>query len=179
MIIPFKKSPRKSKTKIAQIFVSRELTFEADPKRRVLVSVGMPRQITPMTWRCDVSIDGLGQGPVVDFADSVDSLGAVLMGIEVLRFSLQRSPHRLEWFRDSPFYPAGGIPRQVGGDLGYEFDKRIEKLIDRETAPFWKAKWKWLGARRREFLISQQLEAGRKRTSSDEKPPANGRRRSD
>ena len=147
-----------SNNKRAQVVASRELTDEKDPKRRIVVSLGMPRQVSPLGWECDVYIDGLGVKPIVDYGYGVDSLMALLQGVEVLRLSLKRSPYRLSWLGNSTLYPNGGLPQQVGGDLGEEFDERIEQLVKREEKPFWNAKLKYLRDRRLEYLRTQRLE---------------------
>jgi len=168
-----------SNSKRAQVVASRELTDEKHPKRRIVVSLGMPRQVSPLGWECDVYIDGLGVKPIVDYGSGVDSMQALLQAVEALRLSLKRSPHRLAWLGNSTFYPNGGLPQQVGGDLGEEFDERIEQLIEREEQPFFEALLRYLRDRRLEYLRSRRLAEQKKSTNSDEMPSSKGRRRSD
>jgi hypothetical protein len=113
------------------------------------------------------------------YISGVDSMQALLLGVEALRLSLKRSPRRLAWLGDSTFYPNGGLPQQVGGDLGEEFDERIEQLIKREEQPFWEAHLKYLGDCRREYLRSRRPEEQEKSTNSGEKPSSKGRRPTD
>ncbi len=122
-----------------------------------------------MEWQCNVHIDGLK--PILEQVSGVDSMQALLLGVETLRLSLKQSGYRLAWLGDSTFYPAGGIPQQVPADLGEEFDERMEQVIKREARPFWEARLKILRARR--------LEAREKGTNSGERPSSKQRRRSD
>lgn len=156
------------KSKIGQTIASRELTDADDPSRRIVVSLGLPRQVHPLEWECGVHIDGLE--PTWERVGGVDSMQALPLAVETLRLSLKRSPYRLAWLGDSTFYPAGGIPRQVPADLGEEFDERMEQLIERERQPYWESRLKIRRAR--------LLEA-KKRTNSGQKPSLKGRRRSD
>ena len=157
------------KSRIGQIVASRELTDADNPSRRIVVSLGLPRQVHPLEWECRVHIDGLE--PASERVGGVDSMQALLLAVETLRLSLKRSPYRLAWLGDSTFYPAGGIPRQVPADLGEEFDERMEQLIERERQPFWESRLKIHRARR--------LEARKKKTNSVEEPSSKRRRRSD
>jgi hypothetical protein len=126
-------------TKIGLVIASRELTDARNSKRRIMVSLGMPRRVGSDEWQCRVSIDGLKAKPIVEKVTGVDSLQALQLGLVVLRKSLRRSPFRLAWLGESNLYPAGGIPCQVPGDLGEEFDQLIEQLIERETQRYQKS----------------------------------------
>lgn len=165
-----KKSRPTPKRRMRHVIASRDLTDAKDPETRIIVSMSIPRKVSHLEWRCNVRIDGLSQEPFLDHASGVDSLQALLMGVEVLRQALKRSPHRLAWLGNSVRFPAGGIPRQVSGNLGDEFDERMEQLIKREEKPFWKSGLADLRAR--------HLESKKRRTSSSQKP-SRGRRRSD
>jgi hypothetical protein len=165
-----KKKPRvTSHPRVGRIAASRGLTDAKNPRRRIVVALGVPRQVDFMEWECKIHIDGLE--PIAHQTFGVDSMQALLLGVEALRMSLKRSPYRLAWLGDSTFYPAGGIPRQVSGDLGEEFDARIEKLIEREKEPFWEAKLEQLSAQHRQ---------PRKRTAaSGERPTSQAQHRPD
>lgn len=173
-----KKSRANPKGPLGQTVASRELTDAKNPKRRIVVSLDMPRQIGPKDWQCDIHIDGLGVKPILDYGVGGDSLEALLMGVEILRLACKQSPNRLAWLGDSEFCSCGGIPQQVGGDLGQEFDERMEKLIERERWPFFEAKLKFLRDRRLEYLRSRRLEA-QEGTNSGDRPSSKRRRRSD
>jgi len=111
-----------------------------------MVSLGVPRQVSSEEWQCNVRIDGLAAEPILETASGVDSLQALLLGVEFLRASLRRSRRRLAWVGDTILCPSGGIPRQVPEDLGEAFDKRIEQLLDREEQRFRKFRAKVLRA---------------------------------
>ena len=125
-----------SNSSIGQTIASRELTIPGDPKRRIIVSLGMPRRVSSEEWQCNARISGLDPEPISEWISSVDSLEALLLGVEFIRLSLKQSQHHFTWLGDSILFTAGGIPRQVPADLGEEFDKRIEKLLEIEEQRF-------------------------------------------
>src|SRR5262249_1619566 len=74
----------------------------------------------------------LGSHRITDSVGGIDSLQALLLGIECLRFHLKQSGVTFTWLGDSVLMTMGGIPRQVPPDLGRESDLRIESAIQRE-----------------------------------------------
>jgi len=155
-------------SKIGQVVARRELTDAEDPKRRIVVSLGVPRQVSPLEWQCDVHIDGLGVKPILNYGSGADSLDALLLAAEVLRLSLKRSPYRLAWPDDGIPCPAGDIPLQVPTALGEEFAERIKLLIDREAPRLLKI--------RGEMIRSHILQANKTRGGSHERAPSRKRR---
>lgn len=165
---PRKKYSATSKTRIGIVAGSRKLTDANHPRKRIMVAVGLPRQVAPFEWQCKVHIDGLNPEPVFEQVSGMDSLHALLLGVEFLRFSLKRSPRQLAWLGDSLLLTAGGIPRQVPADFGEEFDKRVEQLLAREKRRF------------REFrariLRAHLAEASKRTTPSRERASSKPRR---
>jgi hypothetical protein len=66
-------------------------------------ALGLPRQVDFMEWECKIHIDGLEL--IVRQAFGVDSMQALLLGVEALRLSLKRSPYRLAGSAIPPFIP--------------------------------------------------------------------------
>jgi hypothetical protein len=155
-----------SNPSIGRTIAGRELAVAGDPKRRIIVSLGMPRRVSSEEWQCKVRIDGLDAEPISQWISSVDSLDALLLGVEFIRLSLKRSPRHLVWLGDSTLFTAGGIPRQVPADLGEEFDKRIEKLLEIEEQKFRKFRARIL----RSYLVEAAQKAGPSHKRASFKP---------
>jgi len=160
------KPSRPSHPRIGRIVASRELTDAKNPKRRIVVALGAPRQVDSMEWECKLHIDGLE--PIMHQISGVDSMQALLLGVEALRLSLKRSPYRLARPDDGIPCPAGDIPLQVPSALGEEFAERIERLIDREAPRLLKI--------RGEMIRSHILQANKTRGGSHERAPSRKRR---
>ena len=157
-------------TKIGQVIARRELIDAKEPRRRIIVSLGLPRQVSPGEWQCRVGIDGLSSEPIVKPVSGADSVQALLLAFQYLRLSLKDSKCRLAWPDNAIPCPAGDIPRQVPTALGEEFTERIEQLIERETPRLLKV--------REKMIRSHFQEAAKKRVSS-ERAPLRGQRRSE
>ena len=164
-----KKSRATSRTRARRIIASRELTDARDPKRRIVVSVGLPRRVSSDEWQCPVCIDGLEAKPILKNVSGVDSLQALLLAAEYLRMRLKQSHCDLVWPGHGTPCPAGDIPRQVPIYYGEEFVDRVEQLMDREGLRFME----------RHFKMLRRLEAEEASTNSGERPSSKRRRRSD
>jgi len=158
-------------TEIGQIIASRELTDAKDPKRRIIVSLGLPRRVRLGQWQCPVRIDGLNPKPISRLVSGVDSLQALLLAFQYLRLTLKDSHRRLACADEGIPRSAGDIPLQVSTSLGEEFEERIEQLIEREAPRLLEIRWK--------MIRSHILEAEKKRTTSHERASSRRRRRSE
>ena len=138
-------------------------------KRRIVVALGMPRRISAREWRCDIHIDGAEAIPKQ--VAGVDSLDALMLGVQALRWSLMHSGRKLAWPDTGIPCFSGEIPRQVPTVLGEEFDQRIEQLIDSEAPRLWKLRKKMI----RPYL----LKAAKTRATSHQTAPTKRPRRSD
>ena len=157
------------KTKIGEVVATRELTDAQDPKRRIVAALGMPRRIGRGWWQCDIHIDG-GEA-IPNQVEGVDSLDALLNGVNALRWSLMHSGRKLAWPDTGIPCFSGEIPRQVPTALGEEFDKRIEQLIDSEAPRLLKL--------RKKMVTPYLLKAAKKRATSLQTASTRRRRRSD
>lgn len=157
-------------TKFGQVIARRELIDAKDPSRRIIVSLGLPRQVGSGEWQCRVGIDGLTSDPIVKPVSGTDSVQALLLAFQYLRLSLKDSKCRLAWPDNGIPCPAGDIPRQVPTALGEEFAERIEQLIERETPRLLKVRGK--------MMRSHFQDAAKTRVSS-ERTLLRGRRRSE
>jgi hypothetical protein len=85
-------------------------------------------------WECSIRIDGLASAPITDSVTGSDSLQALLLGMQCIRWHLMQSGAKFEWLGESLLGgDNGGIPRfpQIG--MGQEFDERMDAAIIRET----------------------------------------------
>jgi hypothetical protein len=116
--------------RFGRIVAQRVLTDAADPKKESVVTLGMPRRVSPEEWQCPARVEGLKPKPILGVMSGIDALQALLLAVEFLR--LQLSGRRPAWVTDSVLCTAGGIPRQVPANYGEKFDKRVSILIERE-----------------------------------------------
>ena len=141
-----KKSRSSSRVAIGQVVARRELTDVRGPKRRVVVSVGLPRQVSTDEWQCTASVDGLEARPILKNTHGVDSLQALMLAVELLRKWLKESHCDLVWPDDGTPCPAGDIPHQVPMYFGEEFVDQVEQLTKREGPRFMDNHFKMLRA---------------------------------
>ncbi len=154
------------KKTIDQIVATRELTDAKEPKSRIIISLGMPQITSRGDWVCDVHIDGAEVFP--EQVRGVDSLDALMNGINALRWSLMHSGRTLAWPDTGIPCFSGEIPRQVPTALGEEFDKRIEKLIGSEAPRL---------LRLRKKMVTPYLERAAKAMAASQKTASTRRQR--
>jgi hypothetical protein len=126
---------RRSKENFRKIgrVVARRLITEADaPDRKITLSIGMPRRVDRDEWQCPILIEGLKNSIIADSAPGTDSLAAMLLAVECVRWHLKESGLRFAWGGESDLWDTG-IPRQVPIGFGRQFEERIERAIDREA----------------------------------------------
>lgn len=121
----------------ARVIARRTLTISGAKDRTVAVSMGIPH-LTPgpgfEVWECSISIAGLRPEPLVDSVTGVDSLQALLLAVQTIRWHLTQSGVNFEWLGETLLGSNdGGIPRFLQIGMGKEFDERIDAAIDRET----------------------------------------------
>jgi Domain of unknown function (DUF6968) len=122
----------KSSVPFGRVVARRVLTEVGFPDRQITLSLGMPRRVDREEWQCPILIEGLEDYPIADSAPGVDSLAALLLGVECIRWHLKRSKRRFAWLGDTELM-GSGIPRQVPTGFGKQFDERIERAIEREA----------------------------------------------
>lgn len=120
--------------KPGQIIASRTLTFAGAPGSTIRVSIGLPRRTRRGDWECPVLIEGLARSAIRDAAPGADSLQALILAVDCIRWHLTESGAEFEWM-DSALLggTSGAIPRQLPIGMGREFDGRMEAWIRRET----------------------------------------------
>jgi hypothetical protein len=122
------------RVKRGQIIASRTLTFAGAPGKAIRVSIGLPRRTRHGDWECPVLIEGLARSAIRDAAPGADSLQALILAVDCIRWHLTESGAEFEWM-DSALLggTSGAIPRQLPIGMGREFDGRMEAWIRRET----------------------------------------------
>ncbi len=118
--------------KNGRVVARRVITDASATDREIKLSIGMPRRVDRDEWQCPISIEGLKDSTVVDSARGIDSLAALLLAVECVRWHLKESGRRFAWLGESDLWGTG-IPRQVPTDLGQRFEERIERAIERES----------------------------------------------
>ena len=72
--------------------VARRVITEVDaPDRKITLSIGMPRRVDRDEWRCAILIEGLKDSAIADSAHGTDSLAALLLAVEGVRWHLKES----------------------------------------------------------------------------------------
>lgn len=108
--------------------------------RIVQVQIGKPEQHkNKKEWACEFQIVGLGEDRIRS-ARGVDSLQALILALEGIWHSLERSGRSLTWIGGEE--GDHGVPRAVPTFFGRQFAVRIGKFVDKEIAKFGRSKRK-------------------------------------
>jgi len=119
---------------IGRVIAERILTVAGVNDEIITVSLGIPHRVDSDTWECPYSIEGLGSKRIARCAPGGDSLQALLVAVEGIRWCLMQSGETFEWDGDSLLGgDTGAIPRFLRIGMGKEFYERIEAAIKRET----------------------------------------------
>jgi hypothetical protein len=105
-------------------------SFQTASGETVVASLYQPTQEKSGDWACAFEITGLAS-PIVDRAMGVDSLQALMIGIDGIRARLRETGVSLSWVGGEP--DDVGIPRQISIAFGLSFQRRIEQLMDDEV----------------------------------------------
>jgi hypothetical protein len=127
------------RTGVGQVVARRVLSEKGFPRRKIIVSLGMPRPDRHKggDWECPFLIEGIGQ-PKVQKGFGVDTMQALIVALRGIRVTLDCTRRDLFW-----------LDPEMGMDLplnlptwGNEFDARVQLAIERETVRVWRAKIK-------------------------------------
>jgi len=86
----------------------------------------------PERWECAFRITGL-PNEVEGRAQGFDALQALIIGLQGLRFHLERSAPEFYWLDG---YPGYGIPLYIPMDYGLEVEQQLRQLINDEITKF-------------------------------------------
>jgi hypothetical protein len=118
--------------RVANPIAVRHYGVDGEPEREVVLTIGKPRKDPRFTntWRCAVQIDGIpnqkhrrGYG--------VDAVQALQDAMVCARRELDASGLRLTWLDGEP--GALGLPFSVPIGWGLDFQRRLERYIQRES----------------------------------------------
>jgi hypothetical protein len=125
--------------KLGPVIARRILEEEGFPKRKIVVSIGMPRK-DPLSkhgdWECPFLLQGVGDS-TVQRSGGVDSMQALIVAIQGIRVGLEQSGRK--FFYIDPKMGSFQIPMFVPTSLGKEFEDRVGLAIERETVRQWRA----------------------------------------
>ena len=115
---------------VESTIAERELT-DVETDRSVKIRVERPEQVADDEWCCRFSVEGAEPGSV-DRAYGIDSLQALVLALEGVRLAVECRRDQLSWLGG----PSGelGLSRRVPDFLRLKFERRLNKLIDREVA---------------------------------------------
>lgn len=117
---------RVKKSGLGRIIASRVLHEENARNDPITVVVGAPRRVEADHWLCPYRIEGIVDSDI-EFGYGVDAIQALLLALAGIRRHLERTKRRFVFFGDNH-----GIPMQISTDYGKNFERRIERAIDRE-----------------------------------------------
>jgi hypothetical protein len=118
--------------KLGRVVACRVITEADGDDRKITLSIGMPRRVDGDEWQCAILIEGLKASTIADSASGTDSLAALLLAVECVRWHLKESGGHFAWLGESDLWDTG-IPRQVPIGFGRQFEERIERAIEREA----------------------------------------------
>ncbi len=120
------------KRELGIIIGTRQLFEVGKQKRVVTVTIGRPQKVKG-DWACPFQISGVGMKKV-QHAHGVDSMQALIMAIEGIRSSLEKSGKKLCWTGGE--LGETGFTRFVPTFFGLGFSRRLDRLIDQEVKRF-------------------------------------------
>lgn len=133
---------RSERPSIEDVIVRRILFGEPRSRRRHEVRIGRPAPDPRGDWRCAYHIGGIGmRTPRYGFG--VDAMQALLLTLGIVRVRLEVAEIAWHWEGGEP--GNHGFPRHVPTEFGLALSRRIDRLIDRELASYFKK----LGAKAR------------------------------
>jgi hypothetical protein len=96
----------------------------------VTVSIFEAVQTRPQEWGCAFRISGLAQ-EINEFGRGIDSLQALMVAIEGVRFYIERSGEQLTWEDQELGYL--GLPRRIPDTFGIEVEQHLVKMVNDEV----------------------------------------------
>lgn len=121
------------KRKQGVIVATRKLSQVGGKQRFVIVKIGKPRKQKQGDWECPYHINGIGTQKVM-YGHGIDSVQALVMALEGVRTTLEKSTKKLSWAGGEP--EETGFTRFVPTFYGLKFSKHLHRLIEREILRF-------------------------------------------
>jgi hypothetical protein len=118
---------------------------DAETGATLVVSLGVPQQVTPEEWTCAFHIDGIPPDEDQQ-SHGVDGLQALVMAIEGIRVTLARSGRSLTWEGGEP--GDHGIPQIVPHAFGLVVSRHLERLLEEELRFFGELAQAWASRKR-------------------------------
>lgn len=97
--------------------------------RKVHVTLFRPQLDKQGDWECRIEIDREGGAPILRAGHGVDSLQALIQGIQAIRFSLDGKGRNLTWLRGARGHV--GLPLMIE-DHDPDFVTLVEHLLEAE-----------------------------------------------
>jgi hypothetical protein len=123
------------------VIASRVLNEIGGTLRQIRVSFEEPWKDPRGDWQWRALIEGLGKPQIVP-SGGVDSLQALLIAVEGVRVTLDKTGRLFTWGEWDPEKASSGIPRYIPTDLGPIFEARVNLAIERESKRYYQRKLK-------------------------------------
>lgn len=124
---------RRGRPTIRDVIARRVLTGPSASRRRYVVRIGRPEPDETIDWRCAYHISGIGMR-LPRYAFGVDAFQALILALQAIQVRLETAGVPLHWLGGE----AGdlGFPRHVSSSFGVALERRLGRLIDRETLQY-------------------------------------------
>jgi len=142
---------------LGRVIARRILGEQGFPKRKIVVSIGLPRPHPRHDWECPFLLEGVGNSKV-QCGYGVDAMQALIIALQGIRFTLKKTGRDLFWLDPKT---GAGFPILVHTSFGKEFEDRIGLAIERETVRRWRA----IIESRREKIRAQEAKLRRQRVA--------------
>lgn len=114
------------------VIAARRYGVEGDPGRDIIVKIGEP--LPPGTpdgdWTCPVLIEGLD--PEIRYTEGIDAIQALQSAMRHARHVLDGSGLPITWMGGEP--GDLGLPLPITSPVGLWFQRRLERMVEEETA---------------------------------------------
>jgi hypothetical protein len=99
----------------------------------ITIYLGVPSKVKANEWKCPFLLDGF-EKPRIQFGRGVDGLQALLVAIEGIRVTLERSGKHFSWLggEDGDL----GLPQFIPTVFGAEFSNKMGQLVEKEMSKF-------------------------------------------
>jgi hypothetical protein len=114
------------------IIAIRRYSVDGDPSREIVVKIGEP--LAPGTpqgdWACPVLVEGLD--PEIKYVEGIDAIQAIQSAMRHARNVLESSGLPITWMGGEP--GDLGLPLPITSPVGLWFQRRLERMVEEETA---------------------------------------------
>jgi hypothetical protein len=122
--------------KIARVAAQRVFQRPDQPKRPVILTIGVPQAVAGSDWGCAVQITGLTRSlSRPRFVFGIDAIQALVLALQYAKIVLDASKDEITWIDETGDL---GLPLYLPM-LPKRHQDRVQRMMDREVERFYKA----------------------------------------